>query len=82
VPLDSEAEVICIVRPLADPRAKSEIVVLDRASRNFMHLLSSEGRRQSDRHLTSLNVPQRPARPARRSAPLESADGWRPHVPR
>lgn len=47
------AEVICIVRSLADPRAKSEIIVLDRASSDFLDQLSSQVRVQQARHLTS-----------------------------
>ena len=33
---------ICIVRPLADPQAKSEIFVLDRVSPDFMKHLANE----------------------------------------
>jgi thiol-disulfide isomerase/thioredoxin len=47
------AEVICIVRPLGDPRAKSEIIVLDRASPEFLEQLTAEERTQNARHLTS-----------------------------
>jgi thiol-disulfide isomerase/thioredoxin len=47
------AEVICIVRPLSDPRAKSEIIVLDRASPEFLEQLTAEERTQNARHLTS-----------------------------
>ncbi|HVX62108.1 MAG TPA: thioredoxin domain-containing protein [Pirellulales bacterium] len=54
----SGAEVICIVRPLSDPRAKSEIIVLDRASPAFLEQLTSEQQVQDARHLTSLR--QRP----------------------
>ncbi|HUY34091.1 MAG TPA: trypsin-like peptidase domain-containing protein [Pirellulales bacterium] len=48
-----DAEVICIVRPLADPRARSEIIVLDRASREFLRQLSDERRVQNSRRVTS-----------------------------
>ncbi len=50
---NSGAEVICIVRPLTDPRAKSEIIVLDRASPEFLQQLTSEQRTQNSRYLTS-----------------------------
>lgn len=60
----SGAEVICIVRPLSDPRAKSEIIVLDRASPEFLEQLTSEQRVQDARHLTSLR--QRPRMEGRR----------------
>ncbi len=51
------AEVICIVRSLKDPRAKSEVIVLDRASPEFMRQLSADRRVQSARHLTSQRKP-------------------------
>ncbi len=47
-----EAEVICIVRPLNDSQAKSEIIVLDRASPEFLRQLSAR-RRMDRRQLTS-----------------------------
>ena len=62
------AEVICIVRSLTDPQAKSEIIVLDRASPAFMERLSAEQGNQGARHLTSLDV-------SRRSAPQPANTG-------
>jgi len=53
------AEVICIVRSLSDPRAKSDVIVLDRASPEFMRQLSADRRVQSSRHVTSQTVPTR-----------------------
>jgi S1-C subfamily serine protease len=47
------AEVICIVRSLSDPQAKSEIIVLDRASPAFLRQLSAERGAQDGRRLTS-----------------------------
>lgn len=52
------AEVICIVRPLSDPRAKSEIIVLDRASPEFLEQLTAEQSVQQARHLTSARQPK------------------------
>ncbi|HEX3997187.1 MAG TPA: trypsin-like peptidase domain-containing protein [Pirellulales bacterium] len=53
------AEVICIVRPLSDPHARSEIIVLDKASPEFLQKLADERRSQVEalRQLTSLQVP-------------------------
>jgi hypothetical protein len=48
------AEVICIVRSLGDPRAKSEVIKLDRASSDFLKQLASDRQAQEARHLTSL----------------------------
>jgi thiol-disulfide isomerase/thioredoxin len=53
------AEVICIVRP-NDPQGKSEVVVLDKASHEFLRHLAAERSNQEARHLTSLQV-DRPA---------------------
>ena len=53
------AEVICIVRPLSDPHARSEIIVLDKASPEFLQKLADERRSEVEgaRRLTSLDVP-------------------------
>ncbi len=62
------AEVICIIRPLASPNAKSEVIMLDRASPQLLQQLASDRQAQQSRHLTSLNVPRNgaPAPTARR----------------
>ena len=59
------AEVICIVRPLSNPHAKSEVIVLDRASSAFLKQLAADRRAQEARHLTSLKVRSK-SRPLRR----------------
>jgi hypothetical protein len=50
------AEVICIIRPHNHPAAQSQVVVLDRPSRDFLSQLSEERRAQSDRQMTQLRV--------------------------
>ncbi len=65
--LSDSAEVICIIRPLADPRAKSEVVVLDRASPAFLEQLSADRQAQQSRHLTSHREPTEPFVRARRN---------------
>lgn len=68
------AEVICIVRSLSDPRAKSEIIVLDRASPDFVKQLASEQKVQQLRHLTvHKSATARPAVPRKRPAPIAEA---------
>ena len=52
------AEVICIVRSLTNPQAKSEVIVLDRASPAFLQQLSADSAAQDARHLTSLRRTQ------------------------
>lgn len=49
------AEVICVIRPLADPRAKSQVIVLDNASPAFLDQLANEQQRQDARHLTAMS---------------------------
>lgn len=49
-----DAEVICIVRP-STPGAKSEIIVLDKASSAFLDRLSGENRNRDQARLTSLD---------------------------
>lgn len=60
------AEVICIVRPLSNPRAKSEVIMLDRASPALLQQLAVDREAQQSRHLTSLNVPAK-AQPTQRT---------------
>lgn len=52
------AEVVCIVRPRGGSDAKSEVIVLDHVSPEFVRQLSAEGRRPSDIFPTSYEVPK------------------------
>ncbi len=65
------AEVICIVRSLRDPRAKSDVIVLDKASPEFLAKLAAERGVQQNRQLTGLD---------RRTASTTSRNdsAWRP----
>ncbi|MBX9791341.1 MAG: trypsin-like peptidase domain-containing protein [Pirellulales bacterium] len=67
------AEVICVIRSLNDPRAKSEIVVLDRASPAFLEELASERQRQDSRQLTSQRRDARGAVIRTASTPVRSS---------
>lgn len=67
----SGAEVICIVRSLNDPRAKSNVIVLDRASPEFLAKLTSEQSVQENRRLTSHQA-RSPA------ATRNAGSAWRP----
>lgn len=72
------AEVICVVRPLNNPNAASEVIRLDRASQAFLTQLASDRQAQAARHLTSLEVPsRRPFAPAANSTPKLPAGGVR-----
>ncbi|HEX3726215.1 MAG TPA: trypsin-like peptidase domain-containing protein [Pirellulales bacterium] len=63
------AEVICIVRALGDPRAKSEVITLDRASSAFLRQLAADREAQESRRLTASQVPSRQLDPPSASAP-------------
>ena len=52
-----DAEVICIIKPLKDPHAMSEIVVVDRASQDLLRQLAAERRSQTAKRITPLDVP-------------------------
>jgi hypothetical protein len=72
------AEVICVVRPLNNPNAASEVIRLDRASQAFLTQLASDRQAQAARHLTSLEVPsRRQFAPAANSTPKLPAGGVR-----
>jgi hypothetical protein len=64
---NQSAEVICIVRQLDNPSAKSEVITLDHASPEFLQQLATDRQAQNARHLTSLEVPGK--RPARQPLP-------------
>jgi hypothetical protein len=65
------AEVICIVRSLRDPRAKSNVIVLDRASPDFLAKLTAEKSVQENRQLTGYK--------RQNTAPgAKQSQAWRP----
>jgi thiol-disulfide isomerase/thioredoxin len=64
------AEVICIVRSLGDPRAKSEVIKLDRASSDFLKQLATDRQAQEARHLTSLQKRRGQGNAASENLPL------------
>jgi thiol-disulfide isomerase/thioredoxin len=81
--LQQGAEVICVVRPRNHPEAKSEIIMLDKASSAFFEQLAAEARVQDTLQPTSLAIPNRQARrpivPVARLSPegADNANGWR-----
>jgi S1-C subfamily serine protease len=54
--VNDATEVVCIVRSKMDPSAKSQVVVLDRPSREFLNQLKHEHSRQDHRQLTELRL--------------------------
>jgi hypothetical protein len=57
---NNAAEVICIIRTQDDPTSPSQVVVLDRPSRNFLSQLHEERRAQVGRQATQLRTPPTP----------------------
>jgi len=64
--LDDGAEVICVIRSRTDPRARSQIIMLDRVSDAFLDALAAEADRRSSPAPASLTASQ-PAPPASRA---------------
>jgi hypothetical protein len=62
------AELVCIIRP-ANPQQRSEILVLDRASPEFVEQVTHEARNDSPRQLTSLESGRRRAADAAAATP-------------
>jgi hypothetical protein len=75
-----DAEVVCIVRPLTDPHAMSEIVVVDHASPELLRQLSLEGHAQQARRLTSLETKPAAATQKRPREILDAARSWQPNT--
>ena len=76
VPEKAASEVVCVIRPLGQPGGKSEVVVLERASQEFLSQLRSEKTRQQARSLTKhVAELQRPHHKTERE-PIYG--GWRP----
>jgi hypothetical protein len=74
-------EVICIVRPLNNPNAKSEIIVLNHASPQFVEQISRGAQERRPEKLTSHSIrsgiyPTTARRPIG-SQEMEDAAGWK-----
>jgi thiol-disulfide isomerase/thioredoxin len=68
------AEVVCVVRSRSNPLAKSEVIMIDKASPAFVEQLAAEAKAQQGPQLTSLEVPK-PKQPALQWP--GNAQGWR-----
>jgi hypothetical protein len=87
------AEVICIVRSLDDPQSRSDVIVLDKVSPEFIQYLTAERSAQQQRMATlaQRNAPLAPAASSSgnvvRNAPVVNVRGgtpaptanWRPN---
>jgi hypothetical protein len=76
--LKEGAEVVCIVRSRRDPLAKSEVIMLDKASPEFLQQLAAETQSQEGRQETSLELP-RPKQPTMEwsANPNSTSKAWR-----
>jgi thiol-disulfide isomerase/thioredoxin len=76
--LKEGAEVVCIVRSRRNPQTKSEVIMLDKASPEFLQQLAAEAQSQQGRQETSLELPQ-PKQPALEwsSNPNLNSKTWR-----
>ncbi len=77
--LKEGAEVTCVIRPRDKPNAKSEVIMLDHVSPEFVKLLSSDARSQNRRFETSLELPTPRKKLLEWSAPDQKAPdgGWK-----
>jgi hypothetical protein len=81
-----EAEVVCVLRPVHNPYGEAKVVVLSRATPEFMAQLEKAQALQDSRSSTSMTLPHRS--PASSASPdtqtpssgrsiAESSQGWR-----
>jgi len=61
--LREDAEVICVIRSRHNPQAKSEVIMLDRATPELLQQLAAEAQSLKGPQQTSLEV-QQPKQPA------------------
>lgn len=54
----TDAEIVCVIRPIGQPQAASKVVVINRASKDFVSLLTDELEAQPQYNQTSLQVKQ------------------------
>lgn len=74
----ARAEVVCVVRSLDDPRAKSDVFVLDRVSPEFLRQLQQEHATQQGRVATSQRTPTATATATVPASPKPATDlKWR-----
>ncbi|MGE5194225.1 MAG: S1 family peptidase, partial [Deltaproteobacteria bacterium] len=87
-----EAEIVCIIRPINQPRAASRVVILNRASRRFVAYLSDDGDAQPNIQETTLSAKEPPPRqpgetqkvkrPTTGSTPAGTTAHWDEEAPR
>jgi thiol-disulfide isomerase/thioredoxin len=86
----AEAELVCVIRPISDPTARSKVVMLHRAPAELLQHIAQEQQKQDSRALTGLRVTRPTQRPllvelAGKNAGLprpstNARSGWTPVV--
>lgn len=61
-----DAEIVCVIRPIGKPQAASKVVVIHRATPDFVSQLTGELENQPEMNRTSLRKPAPAKAPARR----------------
>jgi thioredoxin-like negative regulator of GroEL len=74
-----EAEVICVIRSLQNAQAASRVVVLNRASPEFVQYLTGEVDAEGARKMTSMRVDSKSK--AAKQSPAEAEEAWAAPVP-
>ena len=75
--LKEGAEVVCVIRSRRDPQTKSEVIMLDKASPEFIQQLAAETKTKDGRQETSLELPKPRLQPALEWS-ANPANNWRP----
>jgi S1-C subfamily serine protease len=63
------AEVVCVIRSLNDPKAPAKVVLINRASPEFLSLLEKEQASQSGPSSTSMRLPAHTGKPSMNEKP-------------
>jgi len=87
--LKEGAEVVCIVRPRGNSNAKSDVIMLERASAEFVRELAAEAKLRERPYPTSFEVPKETPKPhkillewsAPNGVPVSSGADNAQHVP-
>jgi len=77
--LKEGAEVVCVIRSRRNPQSKSEVIMLDKASPEFLQQLAAETQSQEGRQETSLELPRPRQQPALEwpANPNSNPKAWR-----
>ncbi len=75
--LKEGAEVVCVIRSRSNPQSKSEVIMLDKASPEFIEQLAAETQSQEGRQPTSLEIPGPRPQPSLEWSANGNSKNWR-----